>query len=566
MKPFFLLAVLLMPLLSPAQTSRYERSKGTETATYDEIIDWYRQLDRQYEEAKLLEIGPTDTDKPLHLFLVSAEKTFTPNPARLTVLINNGIHPGEPEGIDATMLWMRDMLKSGQLPKNVLLAIVPVYNIGGMLNRGVSRPNQNGPVAYGFRGNARNFDLNRDFIKTDAQESRTWQRMFRTYQPHVLIDNHTSNGADYQHIMTYFPTQKDKLHPQVSQYMTRTLQPELDRALTKRGFEPVPYVNNFSDTPESGIEGFNDAPRYSSGYAALFNCMGFVVELHMLKDYPSRVKGTLAFMEEALRLVQRDAAAIVANKRKADEAIAGQRTFPLTWKLDKTGVDSIKFNGYAAGYKPSEVSGSKRLWYDRTAPFTKNIPFWNNFVPAIEVEKPSAYVIPQGWKEVIERLERNGVRVQRLAKDTVLTVEAYFIEDYKTATRPYEGHYPHTGVQVRKERREIAFYKNDVMVPVGQPANRYIVETLEPQGVDSFFAWNFFDSILSQKEHFSAYVFEDVAAELLRKTPTLRQKLEDRKKADKAFAADGAAQLEFVYRNSPYYEPTHNRYPVFRMP
>jgi len=562
-----LLFLCLLPAFLAAQPpSRYERSQGTETATYAEIISWFQQLDKQYDQARLIEVGKTDIGKPLHLFLLSADGNFSPAPGKVTLLVNNGIHPGEPEGIDASMLWARDLLKANKLPKNVLLAIVPVYNVDGCLNRGLSRINQNGPVAYGFRGNARNYDLNRDFIKTDSENAKSWQRMFQTYKPHILIDNHTSNGADYQHILTYFATQKDKLHPLVSGYMTQTFGPELDRALTAQGFQPVPYVNNFTDTPESGIEGFNDSPRYSSGYAALFNCLGFVVELHMLKDYPSRVKGTYAFMAEALRLAQRDAQTLIANKQKADEAIRQQSVFPVSYKPDRSKVDSILFNGYAARYKPSDVSGLKRLWYDRSAPFTKQIPYRNTFVPNVQITKPKAYLIPQGWTNLIERLERNGVRLERLAKDTTLAVGAYYIEDYKTPPRPFEGHYLHTGVQVRTEQQTLPFYKGDVLIYPNQTANRYLIETLEPQGIDSFFAWNFFDSILGQKEHFSDYVFEEVAADYLKTHPDVRKKLDEKKAADKTLAESADAQLDFVYRNSPYYEKTHNRYPVYRLP
>ncbi len=555
----------IIPFSLFAQTSRYERTNGQETATYVEIIDWYRQLDQKYDQARLIEVGKTDVGKPLHLFLLSADKTFQPSASKVTLLINNGIHPGEPEGIDATMLWARELLKTNQIPKNVLLAIVPVYNVGGCLNRGVSRVNQNGPNEYGFRGNARNYDLNRDFIKTDTENARSWQRLFQTYRPHVLIDNHTSNGADYQHILTYFATQKDKLHPLVSGYMTKTFQPELDRALTKRGFQPVPYVNNFTDTPETGIEGFNDAPRYSSGYAALFNCLGFVVELHMLKDYLSRVRGTYAFMEESLRLVQRDATQLIANRQKADEAIRQQTAFAVSYKPDRSKVDSIPFLGYAATYKPSDVSGLRRLAYDRSAPFAKQIPYRNTFVPAVTINKPQAYLIPQGWTEIIERLKRNGVVVQTLPKDTLMTLDAYYIDDYKTGQRPFEGHYLHSEVTVRTESQAIQLYKGDYLIRPNQAANRYLIETLEPQGIDSFFAWNFFDSILGQKEHYSDYVFDDVAADYLKSHPAVQQQLNEKKATDKAFAASASAQLDFVYRHSPYYEKTHNRYPVYRL-
>lgn len=551
-----------------AQTSLltpYEISQGRQTATYPQIISYYQQLDRQFEQAKLLEIGRTDVGKPLHVLFLSADKVFTPRADKLTLLIINGIHPGEPEGIDACMMLARDLLKTNTLPKNILLAILPVYNVGGSLNRGVSRANQNGPETYGFRGNARNLNLNRDFIKADAENTKAFQTLFQSLKPQVLIDNHTSNGADYQHVVTYFATQKDKLHPLVSGYMTRTFQPALDSALTSRGFTPAPYVNNFKDTPESGLLGYNDSPRYSTGYAALFNCFGFTVETHMWKDFPARVKGTYTFDAETIRLCARDARLILANKQRADQAVAVEKNVALTYKLDRTQTDSVSFMGYEASYKPSDVSGQKRLYYDRSKPFTKRIPYQNTFVADVRVDKPLAYLIPQAWPEVIANLKRNGVRLETLPKDTLMAVNAYYITDYKSPRQPYEGRFIHTGVQVRTEPQRIQFYRGDVLVRTNQPANRYLIETLEPQGIDSFFAWTFFDSILDQKEYFSDYIFEDTAAELLRNNPALRQQLADKRATDKAFSENGRAQLDFIYHQTPYFEKTYNRYPVYRL-
>ncbi|MBC3788902.1 M14 family metallopeptidase [Spirosoma utsteinense] len=543
----------------------YERSQGKETATYAEIIDFYQRLDKQFDQAKLVVIGKTDIGKPLHILLLSADKQFTARPDRVTLLINNGIHPGEPEGIDACMMMARDLLVSNRLPKKMLLAIIPVLNVDGSLNRGESRVNQNGPATYGFRGNARNLNLNRDFIKADAENTRSFQAIFQQLKPHIFIDNHTSNGADYQHVVTYFATQKDKLHPTISGYMAQTFQPELDKLLTEKGFPPAPYVNHPRDTPESGLLGYNDSPRYSTGYAALFNCFGFTLETHMWKDYPARVKGSYAFDEAVLRLCERDAPTILANKQRADAAVSGQTTFKLNYQLDRTQTDSITFLGYEAGYKPSEVSGMKRLYYDRSRPFTKRIPYQNTFVAALQLNKPTAYVIPQGWQEVITLLKRNGVRMQALSRDTVMAVSAYYLDDYKTSPRPYEGHYIHSGVTVHAEAQRIQFYTGDYVIPANQPANRYLIETLEPQAMDSFFVWNFFDSVLDQKEYFSNYIFEDTAADLLKKDPALRQQLASKRASDKAFSENGDAQLEFIYKRTPYFEKTFNRYPVYRL-
>jgi hypothetical protein len=565
---FLLLALLVFPASAqptPAFITPYERSAGKETATYAEIINFYERLDAKFDQAKLVSVGKTDAGKPLHLLLLSADKQFTARPDRVTLLINNGIHPGEPEGIDACMMLARDLLLANKLPKNVLVAIIPVLNVGGSLNRGESRVNQNGPTTYGFRGNARNLNLNRDFIKAEAENTRSFQQLFQQLKPHILIDNHTSNGADYQHVVTYFATQKDKLNPDVSGYMTQTFQPALDQQLTANGFPPAPYVNHPKDTPESGLMGFNDSPRYSTGYAALFNCFGFTLETHMWKDYPARVKGSYVFNEAVLRLTDRDYRTVIANKQRADAAVSQQKTFALNYRLDPTRTDSVTFLGYEAVYKPSEVSGLNRLFYDRSRPFTRRIAYQNTFVADLRLSKPASYVIPQAWREVIDLLKRNGVRMQTLRSDTTLTVTAYYVDAYKTGARPYEGHYVHTGVQVHSEVQRLPFYAGDFLIMTNQPTNRYLIETLEPQAVDSFFAWNFFDSILDQKEYFAGYIFEDTAADLLRKDPVLRQKLADKRAADKAFAENANAQLEFIYKQTPYFEKTVNRYPVYRL-
>jgi hypothetical protein len=98
-----------------------------------------------------------------------------------------------------------------------------------------------------------------------------------------------------------------------------------------------------------------------------------------------------------------------------------------------------------------------------------------------------------------------------------------------------------------------------------QPSNKFLIHTLEPQGEDSYFAWNFFDPILGQKEGFSDYVFEETAEAFLKANPDVARKLEERKASDSAFARNGRAQLNFIYLNSPYYEGAHLQYPVYRV-
>ncbi|MDP9048863.1 MAG: hypothetical protein M3N14_12060 [Bacteroidota bacterium] len=553
-----------------AQLTPFELSKDKNyTAAYSEIINYYQKLGKVYPQMKLLNYGTTDVGKPLTLIVLSRDKIFDPwlikKQNKRVLLINNGIHPGEPEGIDASMMLTRDLLKKNTLPKDVVICIIAVYNIDGCLNRGLSRINQNGPRAYGFRGNYRNLDLNRDFIKADSRNALAFEKILNTWNPEVFLDNHTSDGADYQYVMTLIETQKDKQTPILADYTSKVLSPELYRRMIKSGYEMTPYVESEEKSPDNGIVSFLETPRFATGYTSQHNIISYITETHMLKPFDKRVYATYDFMQNLIDIYERDAKLIGELKRKADDAVSKQQTFALNWDLDKYHYDTLVFKGYYAGHKPSGVSGLTRLYYDRSKPYTKTIKYFDNYKATSTADKPLAYVIPQAWGKIIDLFKLNNVVMKRLTHDTSLNLQMYYIADYKTPQRPYEGHYLHSSVKLNPVEMKVKFYEGDYVVYTNQPFNRYIVETLEPQGVDSFFAWNFFDSVLGEKEYFSDYVFEDVATDLLKKDPDLQKKLDDEKQKDPKLAASAAAQLNFVYRNSPYFEKTYLRYPVGRL-
>jgi len=538
------------------------------TATYYEAIDFYKKLASAHAEIKILEYGKTDIGKPLHLVVLSNDTDFDAASLRKKnkriVLINNGIHPGEPCGVDASMMLLRDYAKDKKLPDDVVLAVIPMYNIGGALNRNAhTRANQDGPESYGFRGNARNLDLNRDFIKADSRNAQAFTQIFHEWQPDIFIDNHTSNGADYQYTMTMIATQHNKLETTLGAYLNDDLMPRLYTDMKARKWEMSPYVYART-TPDEGIIAFLDLPRYSSGYTALFNTIGFIPETHMLKPFEDRVASTYAFMESVIEAVDNDSEKIAILRRQANENVRTQKTFDINWELDTKQVEQLSFKGYEAKYKPSQVSGKDRLYYDHSAPFEKDIPFLNHYKSSLSIEKPYCYVIPQAWRKVIERMKWNGIEMEQLTTDKMIKGEVYYIKKFDTRNA-YEGHHLHYNVEVEKREESLPFFEGDYIIKTNQNTNRYIIETLEPQAPDSWFAWNFFDSILMQKEHFSPYIFEDEAAEILQKNPNIKTALEEKKKTDKDFADNAYAQLEFVYQKSKHYEPTHKRYPVIRV-
>ena len=548
---------------------------SNQTVTYKEAIDFYTDLDQKSDKAKLFTFGTTDVGKPLHLFVISKDGDFNPASIKTknkrVILINNAIHSGEPDGVDASMKLAEDLLINKIIDLNVLenavICIVPIYNVDGVLNRSCCRrANQNGPEEMGTRANAKNLDLNRDFIKCDAENTKTLAKIFHEWNPDIFIDTHVSDGADYTYTMTLIATQHDKLNPILGNYLKNEMQPALYEMMKAKNNEMCPYVELFKKTPDDGIIEYLETPRYSTGFTTLFNTIGFVTETHMLKPFPQRVKATYDFLFTVIEYTNKNYQKIGEIRKQANNYVKEQKQFPLEWVLDTTKWEMLNFKGYEAKYKPSVISGKPRLYYDQASPYNRPIKNYTTYTANTTVEKPTIYIIPQGWKNVIERLEMNNIKMKRLSKDTIITVESYYIEDYKTIKNPYEGHYLHYDVKVKKENQQVQYYKGNYVVETNQESNRYIVETLEPQATDSYFCWNFFDAILQQKEGFSDYVFEETAEEILKQNPELKKEFEQKKQQDTAFAKNGMEQLKFIHQHSPQFkEKSFMRYPVGRI-
>lgn len=562
-----LIIILLSSLLIGQITLKYNDNI---TPTYEEAISFYKQLDKKYKTAKLITYGKTDIGKPLHLFVISTDRKFDPNTYRAKgkcmILINNAIHPGEPCGVDASIKFADDLLRENKLPKNVIIGIIPMYNIGGVLNRNsTTRANQNGPIEYGFRGNARNLDLNRDFVKLDSENAKSITKIFHEWKPDFFIDTHTTNGADYQHVMTLISPHPMSFPPVMQDFVKTELLPDLYSSMNEYGFPMVPYVTPVKRTPDSGLRSGISSLRQSNGYAALFNTFGFISEAHMFKTYAERVESTYAFLNSVMNFAKTNANEVIALRDKANESIKSQEVFTLTWKTDTTRFDLINFDGYEAEYKPSKITGFDRLYYNRDKPWTKQIPVYSYLTPGIQVKKPDYYILPQAWGEVIERLKLNSIKFKRLCKDTVITGEMYIIENVANPSEPYNGHFPHSKIELKTVTKSRQFYKDDVLIPMNQVGNRYVIEVLEPQARDSFFRWNFFDSILDQREYFSPYIFEETAEELLNTNEDLKKEFQEKKANDEEFAKNAYEQLKFIYERSPNFEADYRLYPVMRV-
>ena len=548
----------------------FEVSNGTETATYQETITFYKKLAEVYSEIAIEAVGETDSGEPLHIVTLNPDLNFNFSEIRENkriLLINNGIHPGESDGIDATMMLFRDIVQDSiQAPKNTVLVTIPIYNIGGSLNRNsTTRTNQNGPKEYGFRGNARNYDLNRDFIKCDTKNAKTFTKIFHIIQPDVFIDNHVSNGADYQYILTHLFTQHNKLGGELGEFLHSTMMPHLKLKLAAKNWDISPFVNIYNQVPELGFSQFIDTPRYSTGYTTLFNTLGLTVETHMLKPYKQRVEGTYELMKSMLDITEEQGATIRELRENTFSQYKPNDAYIIDWKVDSTKADTLYFRGYEGNKIVSDITGFERIKYDITKPSTQKVVYQNYLKMKVEVQIPEAYIIPRGWHNIIELLKLNKVKITQLERDTTFNVEDYKIENYQTKKEAYEGHYQHYNTNITRTIDSIAFKKGDYLISTNQKAVRYLLETLEPQAPDSFFNWNFFDTILQQKEHFSPYVWEDKAKEMLDNDSELKLRFEAKKYTDTSFTNNWHAQLDWLYKKSMYYEKAHLQYPVYRL-
>lgn len=558
-----LFSLLFVSLNSMAQFS------GNQTPTYPKLVRFYDSL-AKLKQVELYNMGNSDYGLPIYLCVLNGEqdslKTFTKYKSATNIFINNGIHPGEPDGINACGKIVLDYLrKKIKLDEHLTFSFILCYNVDGMMNRSSSsRANQDGPEEYGFRGNSQNLDLNRDFIKMDSENAFTFAKIFQAIQPDVFVDTHVSNGADYQYTLTLIHSLKERLLPEIKALTYNHFIPDLEKAMQKHKIDLFPYVELLGETPNTGLEAFNDLPRYAMGYASLFPCISITTETHMLKPFPQRVEATYLYLEEVIFWSQKHSKLIKKFRELAFKSLEQEKSFHYNYHRTEQ-KDSILFKGFEHGYKKSEVTGLDRLYYDRTKPSSKYISHYNTYKAQDSSSIPSFYIVASQCRNVISHLKQNNVEMRILTQDSLIDLTFFRVRDYKNGTKPYEGHFLHNGMNVEEFQGKIQLKKGDVLINTQQKSKRFICSVLEPEAEDSYFAWNFFDSYLQEKEYFSSYVFEDIAPEILNQSSELRSLFEEKKKNDPKFAQSQWEQLYFIYQNSKYFEPSFMRLPVFKI-
>jgi hypothetical protein len=333
--------------------------------------------------------------------------------------------------------------------------------------------------------------------------------------------------------------------------------------MKKGSYELIPYVDYIYDDPKKGIAMTQEGPRYSSGYATMFHSYGMITENQIYRDFPDRVKSCYQFINVLANFVSKNSEAIKKSRVDGIRESIASKNYPVAFQLDTSKFEMIEFKGFEVDKNQiSPVSGLKRFGYDTKKPYTENIKYFNFYAQTETIEVPEFYILPQSYRDIIERLDLVDIRYSRLKNDTLINVAVETIDEFSSPAKPYNGHYYHDKVTTHSEKQPIQYYAGDLLIPVRQEKIKYLLEMFEPKAGDSFFRWNFFDNILDQREYFSSYGFDENALKYLNEHPDFKAKFEAKRKSDTEFANDHRAQLAYIYNNSEWFEKTWKRYPV----
>ena len=552
----------------------YEMSGKVETPRYQATIDFCKKLAGGSDKITSTTFGRSAQGRELPLLILDRQGLSDPAAihasGRTILLIQACIHAGECEGKDAGLMLFRDLAISDpgtKLLDNVSIVFIPIFNVDGHERFGpFNRINQNGPREMGWRTTSNNFNLNRDYLKADSPEMQAWLRMFNKWMPDFFIDSHTTDGADYQYVLTYLMEILGEMDEGLSGWSKNNFISQMQSHLNSKGFPVFPYVEfrNWHD-PRSGLISEVAPPMLSQGYTALRNRPGLLIETHMLKPYPQRVEATYECMLTTIEILNKESENLHALIRKADQYVSSEAfikaPFPLQFATRREDSTMVNFLGVEYNAVKSDLSGGDWFKYSNT-PVVLHIPYFSVAHPVITAKLPYAYLVPAEWALVIERLKIHGIKVTELTRDATLRVTTCRFKNPKWQQNPYEGRHPMTNIEYDEVEETRTFSAGSALVEVMQPAGRIIPQILEPKGNGSFVYWGFFDATFEQKEYGESYVIEKMARQMMANDPNLKEEFEQKKATDSAFAKNPDLILNWFYNKSFYVDSRKGIYPV----
>ncbi|MFH1119318.1 MAG: M14 family metallopeptidase [Bacteroidota bacterium] len=555
----------------------FESSAGLKTPDYDQTIAFCYKLSEASPITSIKNIGLSPQGREIPMMIIDRDGLTDPQSirakGRIIALVQACIHPGEPDGKDAMLILLRDLLidkKQKDLLENVSILFIPIFNVDGHERFGpYNRINQNGPDEMGWRTNSQNLNLNRDYLKADSPEIQHWLKMYNTWLPDFLIDTHTTDGADYQYAVTYGIETFGTLDSGLTRWLNNIYEPRLSNKMKESGFLIFPYVmfRKWHD-PRSGLRTGASPPMLSQGYAAFQNRPALLIETHMLKDYKTRVEATRKMIEHTLSILNHQAATLKTLINMADVSTAApgfrSQKYPVLIKSSTKDSTMVQFEGFDYKTIKSDLTGGDWFIYDNEKPVTITLPLFNKTYAAVETMLPAAYIIPAEWVLIVERLKLHGVKISRLTEATDVLVNSYKFHDFDFRKTSFEGRQMVTTAydEIEESRK---FMKGSFVVSMDQRTAKVIAAALEPASPGSFVEWGFFNQIFEQKEYSESYVMESMAREMLAKDPELKKEFETKMSSDKNFSTDPEKILNWFYSKTPYWDKNFLNYPVGRV-
>ena len=575
------------PWITPAEKSSFITTPG-----YDETMSWFKKLADASPLLTMISIGKSVEGRNIIMIIASSEKDISAaalkKSAKPLLLVQAGIHSGEIDGKDAGMMLLRDIAFGNKkdLLNKVNFLFIPILSVDAHERSSpFNRPNQRGPKNMGWRTNAQNLNLNRDYGKLDTKELRSVIKVINEYNPVLYMDIHVTDGADYQYDITFGGLGEQGYSPAIQHWLATTYKTTADKELIANGHIPGQLINavNGKDFSQGNIA-TNGGPRFSDSYGNLRHLAAILVENHSLKPYKQRVLGTYVLLESTLKLLATEGP-ILKKLTEKDRSYRPVKV-PMAFKLPQmkgsinidtkvseqsnaavTIMDSLDFLGVASVMHKSTVTDADYVeWLGK--PTTMKIVNYRSTEPYDFIERPKGYWIPPSCDEVIERLKLHGIKMNVSTQAQEVNVEMYRVtnfkfEDENHIVQPFEGHMQ-VNAETKTETRKELFPAGSVYISTDQPLGDLAIILLEPKSKDSFLSWGFFNSIFQRTEYIEAYVMEPMAKKMLDESPALQKEFEEKKAADKTFANDQNAILTWFYSKTKFYDESYLLYPVGR--
>ncbi len=562
------------PWITPA-----EQTGLSATPDYARTVAWLKRLVSAAPELDMVSIGKSLQGRDIWMVIASNVKDKSPDALKASgkplLIAQAGIHAGEIDGKDAGLMLLRDMTVAGKRPDllaHANLLFIPILNVDGHERiSSFNRVNQRGPQRMGWRTNARNQNLNRDFTKLDTPGVRAVISVLRQWQPDLYLDLHVTDGADYQYDITFGGNGKDGWSPAIGNWIEDVYRPAINATLSEKGHVPggLIFAANGMDMQDGFLTWVGD-PRYSNGYGDAIHLPTILVENHSLKPYKRRVLGTYVLLAGTLELLAREQTSL----RMATASDRQRRTvnIALGFKRNESEVPvPVAFKGISSERYQSEISGGEVVrWTGH--PVKQTLARINVNQPTVSVQRPRAYIVPAQWSDIVARMQLHGIKAERLSQALTTRAEVYRLPVAHIAAatdwtpNPFEGHIRIDPGPPVTEVIETTFPAGSYRIDTDQPLSDLIVLMLEPQAADSFLQWGFMLEIFTRTEYAEAYVLEPLARRMLATDSTLKSRFEKKLATDKTFADSQYQRLLWFYEQTPFYDNQYLLYPVARLP